>query len=69
MAKVFEIAICKNSKVKMITISKVNVIAGKGLVEDRHFRENNDKGYLNINIKLIKERYDTTRANIVVPID
>ena len=37
--------------------------------EIQDFRENNDKGYLNINIKLIKERYDTTRTNIVVPID
>tara|TARA_B100000029_G_scaffold514408_1_gene617106 strand:- start:11803 stop:12240 length:438 start_codon:yes stop_codon:yes gene_type:complete len=43
MAKVFEIAICKHSKGKMITVPKVNVIAGKGLVEDRHFKDNNDK--------------------------
>ena len=37
--------------------------------EIQDFRENNDKGYLNINIKLIKERYDTTTTNIVVPIN
>jgi len=37
--------------------------------EIQDFRKNNDKGYLNINIKLIRERYDTTATNIVVPID
>tara|TARA_B100001123_G_scaffold283926_1_gene316313 strand:- start:1002 stop:1439 length:438 start_codon:yes stop_codon:yes gene_type:complete len=43
MAKVFEIAICKNFKEKMIRISSVEAITKKGLVNDRHFRENNDK--------------------------
>ena len=37
--------------------------------EIQDFRENNDKGYLTINVNIIKERYDTTRTNIVVPID
>tara|TARA_B100000029_G_C17556348_1_gene951798 strand:+ start:159 stop:599 length:441 start_codon:yes stop_codon:yes gene_type:complete len=43
MAKVFEIAICKNSKGKMITTTNVEAVAKKGLVNDRHFKENNDK--------------------------
>ena len=37
--------------------------------EIQAFRKNGDKGYLNININLIKERYDTTATSIVVPID
>ena len=70
MAKVFEIAICKNSKGKMITISEVNVIAGKGLVEDRHFRENNDK---KSQITLIEveniNNYNQTFGKSILPAD
>ena len=70
MAKVFEIAICKNSKEKMITISGVNVIAGKGLVEDRHFRENNDK---KSQITLIEveniNNYNQTFGKSILPAD
>tara|TARA_Y100000590_G_C15312604_1_gene860743 strand:+ start:19 stop:459 length:441 start_codon:yes stop_codon:yes gene_type:complete len=43
MAKVFEIAICKNFKGKMNSINNAEAIAKKGLVNDRHFKENNDK--------------------------
>jgi len=43
MAKVFEIAISKNSKGKMIGIPSVEAIAKKGLVEDRYFKEDNNK--------------------------
>ena len=43
MSKVFEIAISKNSKDKMIGISSVEAVAKKGLVSDRHFRENNNE--------------------------
>ena len=43
MAKVFEIAICKNFKGKMNSINNAEAIAKKGLVNDRHFKENIDK--------------------------
>ena len=43
MAKVFEIAICKNFKGKMITTPNVEAVAMKGLINDRHFRKNNHK--------------------------
>ena len=43
MAKVIEIAISKNFGQKMINVDSIKTIAGKGLVNDRHFRENNDK--------------------------
>ena len=43
MAKVFKIAICKNFRGKMITVSNVDAVAEKGLVSDRHFKKNNDK--------------------------
>ena len=41
----------------------------KNCVEIQEFRKNNDKGYLNINVNIIKERYDTTTTNIVVSIN
>ena len=41
MAKVFDIAISENYKGKMKSVSKVKAIAGKGLIDDRHYKENN----------------------------
>ena len=43
MAKVIEIAISENSGKVMINVDSVESIAGKGLVNDRHFKENNEK--------------------------
>tara|TARA_Y100000590_G_scaffold151522_1_gene174107 strand:- start:2277 stop:2717 length:441 start_codon:yes stop_codon:yes gene_type:complete len=43
MAKVLEIAISKNFKGKMITTAKAQAVAKKGLVNDRHYKDNNDK--------------------------
>ena len=41
MAKVLDISISLNSKGKMKSASKVEAVAGKGIVNDRHFKENN----------------------------
>ena len=43
MPKVIEIAISENSGKVMINVDSVESIAGKGLVNDRHFKENNEK--------------------------
>ena len=43
MAKVFAIAISKNLKGKMENVSSVKVVTGKGIVNDRKFKDNNDK--------------------------
>jgi len=43
MAKVFEIAISENSKGKMLGITTIEIVAKKGIVGDRHFKENNNK--------------------------
>ena len=43
MAKVIEIAISKNSRGEMTKVKSIVSLAGKGLVEDRFFRENNKK--------------------------
>ena len=41
MAKVIEIAISENSRGIMKNVGSVETIAGKGLLHDRHFKENN----------------------------
>ena len=43
MSKVSEIAISKNPKGIMESVNSVEVIAGKGIVKDRRFKENNNK--------------------------
>ena len=41
MAKVFDIAISQNSKDKMKSVDNVKAVAGRGIVNDRHYKENN----------------------------
>ena len=43
MAKVFKIAVSQNSKGKMESVESIKVILGKGIVNDRKFKDNNDK--------------------------
>ena len=43
MAKVIEIAVSQNSGKVMKNVESVESIAGKGLLNDRHYKENNDK--------------------------
>jgi len=43
MSKVNEIAISQNPKGAMESVNSVEVIAGKGIVKDRRFKENNNK--------------------------
>tara|TARA_B110000196_G_C20554982_1_gene390530 strand:- start:78 stop:521 length:444 start_codon:yes stop_codon:yes gene_type:complete len=43
MGKVLEIAICKNKGEKTFNVNDIEAIAGKGLADDRNFKENNDK--------------------------
>tara|TARA_B100000029_G_C17582314_1_gene960008 strand:+ start:702 stop:1142 length:441 start_codon:yes stop_codon:yes gene_type:complete len=76
MAKVFEITISKNSKGKMLGIATVNVVAKKGIIGDRHFRENNsEKCQITLieseNINYYNEKFKTSipyinfRRNII----
>jgi MOSC domain-containing protein YiiM len=43
MSKVIEIAISQNFKGKMESVNNVEVVAGEGIIKDRHFKKNNDK--------------------------
>tara|TARA_B100001175_G_scaffold236713_1_gene203052 strand:- start:524 stop:1051 length:528 start_codon:yes stop_codon:yes gene_type:complete len=43
MSKVTEIAISQNSKGIMESVNSIEVVAGKGIINDRHFKENNSK--------------------------
>jgi len=41
MSKIIGLGIAKNSSQKIEEVSKAELIAGKGVVGDRHFHENN----------------------------
>ena len=43
MSKVVKIGICKNKGDKIVNLNNVKAIKGKGLVNERHFSENNKK--------------------------
>ena len=66
MAKVFEIGITHYSGKKIIKIDSVNAIAGKGLINDRFFKDNNHK---NSQLTLIeKENIDDFNKSLETPI-
>ena len=43
MSKVIEIAISENSHGIMKNVDTIELVAGKGLINDRHFKENNNQ--------------------------
>jgi len=43
MATVIEIAICKKPKERMKKVDNVEAVENKGLINDRHFKDNNEK--------------------------
>ena len=43
MSKVLEICISNKFKNKMFNVKSINAIAGKGIVNDRYYKKNNDK--------------------------
>ena len=70
MAKVFKIGISQNFKGKIKSIPNVEAIAGKGLVNDRHFKEDNEK---RCQITLIEieniNYYNQASGTLIEPID
>ena len=42
MSKVIKLGIAKKSNQKIEEVEKVELLSGKGIVDDRHFNENND---------------------------
>ena len=43
MSKIIEIGICKNKGDKIFSVNSIKAIQGKGLVNDRKFKEGNNK--------------------------
>ena len=43
MGKVLEIEISKNKNNKIVNVNEVKAIKGKGLINERHFKENNEE--------------------------
>ena len=76
ISKVFKIGISKDDGQKINEISEIEVLSGKGILGDRHFRDNNDhKGQITLiekeNIDYYNNKYKTKipyidfRRNIV----
>ena len=76
ISKVFKIGICKKNSQKIDEISEIEVLSGKGILGDRHFRDYNDyKGQITLiekeNIDYYNNKYKTKipyidfRRNIV----
>ena len=43
MGKVLEIGIANNKRNKIVNVKEVEAIKGKGLINERHFKENNEE--------------------------
>ena len=62
--KVFKIGISKKNSEKISEISEIEVLSGKGIIGDRHFRDlNNNKGQITLiekeNIDYYNNKYKT----------
>ena len=70
MAKVLEIGISKNKGDKIVNLNNVEAIKGKGLVGERHFKEDNEK---RLQITLIEieniNHYNKTTRTTIPPIN
>ena len=70
MSSVVNICIVSESGKKMEEMNSIKVIANKGIVNDRYFKENNDK---NIQITLIESEnvdyYNKISGNNLIPTD
>ena len=66
MGEVIKIGISKNLKSKIVNVDNVEAIKGKGLVGEKHFKEDNDKKcqITLIEIENIDQYNKTTRTNI-----
>ena len=42
MIKVIKLGIAKNNNQKIQEVEKIELLSGKGVIDDRHFQENND---------------------------
>ena len=76
ISKVFKIGICKKNSQKIEEISEIKVLSGKGILGDRHFRDDKDrKGQITLiereNIDYYNNKYKSNipytdfRRNIV----
>jgi MOSC domain-containing protein YiiM len=70
MSKVIKISISQNHKSNMMSVDNAEVVAGKGILKDRHFKDNNDK---RCQITLIEieniNYYNKTFGTSILPIN
>tara|TARA_Y100000590_G_scaffold391181_1_gene467601 strand:+ start:1020 stop:1463 length:444 start_codon:yes stop_codon:yes gene_type:complete len=67
MSKVFKIGITKNNNKKIFEIKQIRLLAGKGIIGDRHFQENNNaKNQLTL-IESENINYYNKKFNLNIP--
>jgi MOSC domain-containing protein YiiM len=67
MPKVIKLGIAKNNNQKIQEVEKIELLSGKGVVEDRHFQESNDA---RTQITLIESEnidYFNKKFNVQIP--
>jgi MOSC domain-containing protein YiiM len=70
MSKVYQIAISNFFKGKMESANSVETVAGKGIVGDRHFKDENEKKYQITLIELENiDYYNKISKTSILPID
>ena len=67
MGKVIEIAISHNLKGKMESVNSVEVVAGAGIVKDRHFKKNNNKKNQITLIEIENIKYYNQVSKVLIP--
>ena len=67
MGTVIEIGVCKNKGSKMNKVREVEAIHGKGLVSDRHFKDNNLKACQITLIEIENINYYNKISNTFIP--
>ena len=67
MGKVVEIAISKSFKGKMESVTSIEVIAGGGIIKDRHFKKNNNKINQITLIEIENIKYYNQAEKVLIP--
>tara|TARA_B110000438_G_scaffold231917_1_gene227427 strand:+ start:388 stop:825 length:438 start_codon:yes stop_codon:yes gene_type:complete len=67
MGKVIEIGICKNRGQDLHKMTKVEAVKSKGLINDRHFKEGNDKKNQITLIEVENIDYFNSLSNTSIP--
>ena len=67
MPKVIKLGIAKNNNQKIQEVEKIELLSGKGVIEDRHFQESNDARTQITLIESENINYFNKKFNVQIP--